>query len=116
MTKEHSAMADIIYHYFGEDNNWYENHKWDCVGSSNDEFSIKIEETLKTIYDKLINYGKQTKMDAEKIKEFRKIRNMFGMAQIKRDIMSTLRERFRGDSSNKIRGNNMHILFVDIYK
>lgn len=107
LTGAHMPMANIIYYYYnekynvGEDNNWYmyENHKWNLIGLNNDYFSTEIEEKLELIYDQLIDYGKQTKMDCDKIKEFKKISKMFGVAQSKRDIMSVTKEKFRAKNN-----------------
>src|SRR5579872_3105899 len=73
----------------------YENHKWNLIGFNNDYFSAEIGKKLESIYDQLIDYGKQTKMDSEKIKEFKKISKMFGVAQSRRDILSVTKETFR---------------------
>lgn len=103
LTGTHSEMADIIYYYFkdkyniGENNDWYvyENHKWSIIGTNNEIFSAEIEKKLKSLYNELIDYGKRTKMDNEKIKGFKKISKMFGNAQAKRDIMSVVKEKFK---------------------
>jgi len=107
LTGTHTSMADIVYYYFkekynvGEDNNWYiyENHKWNLIGFSNEYFSAELQKKLESIYNRLIDYGKQIKMDNEKIKEFKKIYRMFGIAQSKRDIMSVTKENFKANNN-----------------
>lgn len=113
LTGVHTSMADIVYYYFkdkytvGEDNNWYmyENHKWSLIGFNNEYFSAEMGKKLMSIYDQLIDYGKQSKMDSEKIKEFKKISKMFGVAQSRRDILSVTKEFFKVN-------NNPHRDFV----
>jgi P4 family phage/plasmid primase-like protien len=109
-----ASMADIIYYYFkdkynfGEDGNWYEfkNHKWNLIGQNNNKFSFLIGKKLGEIYDKLINYGKETNMGVEKIKEFRKIKKTFGNARSRNDIMTLVKIHFEVN-------NNPNRDFVD---
>ena len=101
-----SSFGEIIYYYFkdkynfGEDNNWYiyKSHKWCCLGTSNNVFSSEIEEKLTSMYDKLIKYGKDSKMESNKINEFKKIKKSLGSTKTKRDIMFSVKEKF--DSRN----------------
>lgn len=99
----HATMADIIYYYYrniyvyGENNNWYcyKNHKWNLIGNSNHKLSYETEEKLKAIYQEMINYGKEIKLDNSKINELKKIRKSFDTVRMKEDILKVTKERFR---------------------
>lgn len=121
----HATMADIIYYYFkdkytyGEDNKWYcyENHRWHFIGTNNHKFSLEIEEKLKDIYQTMINYGKDNKIDNDKINELKKIRKSFDISQTKDCIMKVTKERFQAKNNPKndfiknINANNHLIVF-----
>jgi P4 family phage/plasmid primase-like protien len=102
LTGTNSPMADVIYYYYkndyniGENGNWYEfkNHKWIMIGSNNNAFMLVVEMKLEEIYDKLISYGQETRMESEKIKMFKKIRKSFSVSQFRKDTMVIIKERF----------------------
>lgn len=109
LTGCHSEIANIVYYYFkdkynvGENDNWYVygDHKWNLVGLNNDNFSHEMRNKLKSIYNQLIDHGKKTRIDDEKIKEFEKLNKMIGNARTRRDIMSVAKEIFRKNNNSK---------------
>ena len=97
-----AQLAEIIYYFyndkfnFGEDLNWYmyEDHKWKNIGLKNMDLRCKIQNDLKKLYVKLLNYYKENGEDKNKIKTLKNIIDTFGETTQKNNIMTELSEIF----------------------
>jgi P4 family phage/plasmid primase-like protien len=122
---ESYPFAKIAYYYYenlfnySEDDDWYmyNNHRWRNIGKKNMKLRDLLQDKLKNLYKKIINYYKENDNDKNKIKLIKQIIKSFDNTNLKNNVMVELSEIYslnknpEGDFLKKLDSNNYLIGF-----
>jgi len=97
-----TSIANIIYYKtssmynFGEDDNWYQynKHKWININNKNYSLRSFINEPIKVLFKKVLEYYEEHEFDIKKIKKIQDIINSLDDTLLKNNIMIELAEIF----------------------